>query len=213
MSQFNTPNYEIPRTTGTCAKTGRQLEPGETYYAALLDLPEEARLAEAAEAEKSAGKAKDAKTEDLGIRRVDVSQEAWEEGFRPDYLFSYWKSVVPEPNEKKKLFVDDAVLVNMLVRLEDATEPQRLAFRFVLALILMRKKLVRYDKSETRQVQVDDETVEQDWWTFTPKLDVSKGPMGKWNEDATIEVLDPHLDETQIEQVTQQLGDILEAEF
>ena len=53
----------------------------------------------------------------------------------------------------------------------------------------------------------------QEWWQFTPKLDVTKGHFGKWNEDEQINVLDPRLDESQIEQVTSQLGEILEAEL
>ena len=65
-------------------------------------------------------------------------------------LFSHWESTVPQPNEKKKIFVDDAVLMNLLVRLADTDQPQRLAFRFVLALILMRKKLLRYEGAQKR---------------------------------------------------------------
>lgn len=212
MSQFNSPSYEVPRTTGRCAKTGRELQPGEPYYAALVEVDPDAQPEAQNGKPESATKANDAANA-LGIQRIDVSQEAWGEGYRPERLFSYWKSTVPEPNEKKKLFVDDAVLMNLLVRLEDATEPQRLAFRYVLALILMRKKLIRFDGTEERTAEVDGQTVEQEWWLFTPKLDLSKGPLGKWNEDETLAVLDPHLDESQIEQVTQQLGEILEAEL
>ena len=201
MSQFNTPGYDIPRTTGICASTGRALEPGETYYAALVDLPED-----------QASPAPDAAAA-LGIARIDISSQAWQDGYRPPHLFSFWKSTVPLPNEKKRLFVDDAVLLNLLVRLEDARQPQRQAFRYVLALILMRKKLIRYDATETRHDEVDGQAVTREWWLFTPKLDVSKGHMGKWNEDETIAVLDPQLDEPQIEQVTQQLGEILETEL
>lgn len=196
MSQFNAPTYEIPRTSGVCASTGRTLEPGEAYFAALIDVPP---------AEREAG--------DAGFRRIDVSVEAWEGGYRPEHLFSFWKSVVPQPNAKKKLFVDDAVLLNLLRRLADTTDPQRLAFRYVLALILMRKKLLRYDGSTTRTASVDGQEVEQAWWLLTPKLDVTKGHFGKWNEEETLEVLDPRLGEAQIEQVTQQLGEILEAEL
>lgn len=200
MSQFNSSSYEVPRTTGRCASNGRDLQPGESYYAALAEVdPADESASDAARA--------------LGMQRLDVSLEAWDAGYRPQRMFSFWKSTVPEPNQKKKLFVDDAVLMNLLVRLEDATEPQRLAFRYVLALILMRKKLIRYDRTETRDAEVDGQQVAQEWWCFTPKLDVSKGPMGKWNEQETICVLDPRLDESQIEQVTHQLGEILEAEL
>lgn len=209
MTQFNAPGYEIPRATGRCAKTGRTLEPGETYYAALVELSEE-ELAQTADAQ--ADKPANGASA-LGFKRVDVSKEAWEEGYRPPRLFGFWKSTVPEPNQKKKIFVDDAVLMSLLRRLEDATEPQRLAFRYVIALILMRKRLLRFDGTSRRDAVVDGQTIQQEWWRFTPKLDLSKGPLGKWNEEETIEVLDPQLEESRIEQVTQQLGEILEAEL
>ena len=56
-------------------------------------------------------------------------------------------------------------------------------------------------------------TVLQEYWKLTPKLDLSKGPLGKWNDEQQFEVLDPKLDESRIEEVTQQLGEILEAEL
>lgn len=196
MSQFSQSNYEVQKPSGFCLATGNSLEPGEACYSALVDIPAEEREP----------------NDQLGMKRVDVSVGAWEQGFRPPHLFSFWKTTVPEPNQKKKMFVDDAVLLNLLRRLEDATEPQRLAFRYVVALILMRKKLLRYDGTEKLDDPEGDGPV-QEWWQFTPKLDVSKGHFGKWNEDETLSVLDPRLDESQIEQVTTQLGEILEAEL
>lgn len=264
MTQFNASTYSIERTTGICAFTERVLEPHEHYIATLVEDGDE-------------------------LVRVDISPEAWEAGKRPEHLFSYWKAVVPEPNEKKKTFVDDEVLLNLLERLADAEQPQRIAFRFVLTLILMRKKLLRYDKtihktveytppptpeptpetptpeqesqqstseqdtseqgtskqgeseheeyleqaearsedeadtsvaSDDSDVAEDDEgesdgprMVEQDWWVLTPKLDPTKGPMSKWDDEKTIEVLDPHLDDEGIRMVTDQLSQILEAEL
>ncbi len=224
MSQFNTPSYEIPRTSGVCASNGRELVPGESYFAALVELTQE-QVAEAAEDLKSGGakaggtsggSAKDkaiAALTALGMCRIDISSDAWDSGFRPEGLFGYWKSTVPEPNQKKKMFVDDAMLMNLLERLADATEPDRLAFRYVLALILMRKKLLRYDGNEPRTAEVAGEQVEQTWWKLTPKLDLAKGMLGKWHPDVRLEVLDPKLDESRVEQVMQQLGEILQAEF
>jgi hypothetical protein len=209
MSQFNAPTYEITRSLGQCVFTGRTLEPGEAYISTLVEVDPSQEPAPAANA--------------LGFKRLDVSMEAWQQGHRPDRLFSHWKSIVPEPNQKKKLFVDDEVLMGLLKRLADADQPQRIAFRFVLALILMRKKLVRYDgmekRSETVTAQGEDgapastQQITREWWLMTPKLDVAKGQFGKWNEEERIEVLDPHLDETQIQQVTSQLNEILDAEL
>ncbi len=185
MSQFNAPTYEVERPTGRCAITGRELVPKEPYIATLVE-----------EGDK--------------LRRLDVCIEAWDQGQRPQNLFCFWRSVVPEPNAKKKVFVDDEVLMDLLRRLAEADQPQRIALRFVLMLILMRKKLLRYNRTETRPGP--DGALRQ-WWNLTPKLDLSKGPLGKWNDPETIEVLDPQLDEAAIRSVTEQLGEILQTEL
>jgi hypothetical protein len=211
MTQFNAPTYDIERPTGRCAFTGKPLEPGEDYMATLIEAPpppeEEAGASKAA----TAG-------EQTGLKRLDVSMAAWEEGQRPDRLFSHWRATVPHPNEKKKLFVDNDVLLQLFRRLGDADQLERLAFRFVLGLILMRKKMLRYDGTTKKTAPgstpgSDGQVAEQDYWLMTPKLDVSKGPLGKWDDEGTMLVLDPHLDDERIQQVTEQLGEILEAEL
>lgn len=204
---LNTNTYDIERPTGRCAFTDRELEPGETYFATLIELSDEQidELKKQAEADGKKLKPEAA----LGLKRLDVCHEKWAEGARPEQLFSYWKSTVPEPNQKKKMFVDDAVLMNLLKRLEDTDDPERLAFRYVLALILMRKKLVRYDGVETRGSGEDAVSL----WKLTPKLNLSKGPLGKWDENSSLLVLDPKLDESRIEEVTGQLGEILEGDL
>jgi len=212
VTQFNTPQYDIEKPTGVCAVTGRALEPGERYYATLLELTE--APPHTAEAKPSKQSPQGAAARALGLKRLDFSAEAWEQGHRPEHLFSYWRSTVPEPTQKKtSLFVDNAVLLNLLHRLADTEDGQRLAFRYVLALILMRKKMIRYDGSVRRSATIDGETVDAAWWRCTPKLDPNKGPMSKWDENETIEVLDPDLDESRIQEVTAQLGEILEAEL
>jgi len=207
VSQFTTQQYDIEKPTGVCAVTGRMLEPGETYFATLIELS----AAQQAQLERSQKTAQQNASAALGLRRLDFSTEAWEQGHRPERLFSFWKTTAPQPTEtKQKLFVDNAVLLNLLHRLADSDQIERLRFRYVLALILMRKKMIRYDGSVQREATIEDETKTYSSWRFTPKLDPGKGPMSKWDEQETIEVLDPGLDESQIQDVTHQLGEVLE---
>ncbi len=192
MSQFSTPGYDIQRPTGVCAYTGRKLEPGEQYLAALIEVDEAQEGKEPV------------KGTNLGFKRIDVSLEVWKEGKRPDKMFSYWKSTVQHPNQKKKMFVDDEVLMTLFRRLADDTQVQRQGFRFVLALILMRKKLLRYEGQTEKTIEVTDAEGNktpkvQEWWDMMPK-----------GEDKPLAVLNPHLDEAQIKEVTQQLGEVLE---
>jgi hypothetical protein len=195
--------YEIEDPAGVCALTGRRLEPGESYMASLVELD-----AEQQQAERERGNEKAAV---LGLKRMDVSLEAWEAGQRPEKLFGYWKSRIPEPKQKKqKVFVDAPMLMNLLERLAGTKDARRQAFRFVIALILMRKKLLRYDGSSTETGE-EGETLH--WWKLTPKADVRKGPLSAWDEQNPIAVRDPRLDERQIREVCDQLGEILEADL
>ncbi|MEM1098121.1 MAG: hypothetical protein AAGH92_04965 [Planctomycetota bacterium] len=195
MSQLN-PSYEVQKPSGYCLATGRSLEPGEDCFSALIDVPENEREPNDA----------------LGMKRVDISIDAWKQGFRPTGIFSFWRTTVPDPEAKKKTFVDDPMLMNLLVRLADETDPDRLALRYVVALILMRKKLLRYDGIDREEAESDDATP-REFWRMTPKADVSKGHFGKWDESQALRVLDPKLDAEGIERVTGQLGEVLEADL
>lgn len=201
MSQLSN-TYDIQRPTGVCAATGRELAPGETVYAALVDPPAEDRSEEQSKRNESG---------ELPMLRIDVSAQAWEDSdFRPPYLFGFWRTEVPEANEKKKLLVGDAAIQELMLSMEDAKEDKQLAFRYVLALILLRKKLLRHDGIDRRE---QEEGPVQDFWQFTPKLDIDKGHFGKWNEDAKFEVLDPHITADEIAGVTEQLGQVLELDL
>ncbi|MEM1208726.1 MAG: hypothetical protein AAGI54_05610 [Planctomycetota bacterium] len=194
MSRSPSTHYEIDKPTLVCGQSGRELVPGESYVATLVELTE---------AELAAMPPKDRAQHALGFKRVDVSAEAW--GAKADHedVFCWWKTRVPEAGEaKRKMLVDDAALMVLLERLADAESAERLAFRFVLALILLRKKLLRHDRTDGR----DDGR----WWVFTPKADVSKGILGRWSDKRTIEVRDAELDETAIQAVTEQLSEVLE---
>lgn len=201
MSQLQN-TYDIQRPTGVCAATGRELVAEETVYTALVDPPADDRSEEQRKVNDKG---------ELPMLRIDVSSEAWEESdFRPPYLFGYWRTIVPEPNEKKKLLVGDAAIQELMLSMEDATETKQLAFRYVLTLILLRKKLLRHDGIDRRE---QEDGPVQDYWQFTPKVDIAKGHFGKWNEEGSFEVLDPHITEDEIAGVTEQLGQVLELDL
>ncbi len=117
--------YQVARSTGRCESSGEPLPPGSPCIAVLCDEPE-----------------------DGGFRRLDYSVEAWDGGARPDGLFSFWRTTVPEAQGKKRLLVDDEVLLDLLDRLADAEQPRKLAFRFVITLVLLRKRLLKFDRRE-----------------------------------------------------------------
>ena len=207
MSQFQQPAYHVPKTSGVCHATGRELGPGETIYACLIELTDEEHGRLRREHPNDPALA-------LNLRRIDVSQEAWHAGVSaPRGCFHSGERPFLEPNEKKKLFVDDTTLTQLLIRLDDAETPDRLAFRFVLALILLRKKLLRYDREEKRVVEVAGASEERSCWVLTPKVDPTKGPLGKWDDDHPLVVVNPQLSEDDVLAVTDQLREVLASEM
>ncbi|MCP4246634.1 MAG: hypothetical protein GY778_06265 [bacterium] len=160
---------EVVKSTGVCAATGRALAEGEEYYAVLFE-------------------------EGDSFRRVDYTVESWTEP--PPGAYCFFKARVPVRQEKQKqsLLIDDAMLVNFFCRLAEETEPVRLQFRFVLALILMRKRLLRYEQT------VSD--AGQEYWQ-----------MRLTREKSLHRVLNPQLTDEQIEGVSQQLGAILRGDL
>ena len=89
--------------------------------------------------------------------------------------------------------MDDEVLIDFFIRLKDEQERTRLQFRFVLALILMRKRLVKYEETRT------------------------DGPTEIWRmrlmRDRTVhEVANPRLNDEEIEDVSRQLTAVLHSD-
>jgi hypothetical protein len=166
--------YEVSRPHGVCFVTGNKIEPGEKLMAALKETP-------------------------TGFERVDISMDAWQQFDRSaNDVVAFWQTVMPRPEQKKKLFVDDEVLCGLFERLADTTDPPKLNFRFVLGLILMRKRLLIYETSRTE----GEGEQARELWTMRFK-----------GRDERYDLLNPKLDEQQVAEVSQQLGDILNEEL
>jgi hypothetical protein len=160
-------DWDIKRPLGECCGSGRRIESGQEYYGALIETEQ-------------------------GLERRDFSTEFWENA-KPS-VFCFWRTKLTTPDQKKELFVDDDMLMAFFERLASETEPDKLNFRFVLALVLMRKRRLKYDATKV----VDGNEV----WC----LRVTGGK-------EIVEVVNPHLDEAQIEQLSSQIGQILQMDL
>jgi hypothetical protein len=159
--------WVIDKPLGQCCATGRQIQPGEEYYAALVETEQ-------------------------GFARRDFCSEYWVE-HKPS-VFCYWKTKLPKPNQKKHLLVDDDMLMAFFERLGVETEQEKLNFRFVLALVLMRRRRLKYDSSRAEDGK--------DIW----RLRIT-------GTQDYVEVVNPNLDESQVAQLTTQIGEILQVEL
>ena len=159
--------WDIKGPLEQCCGTGRKIGGGEEYYAALVETAE-------------------------GFERRDFCKEFWEQN-RPE-VYCYWKTKLARAGQKRQVFIDDDMLMAFFERLATETEAERVNFRFVLALVLMRKRRLRYDSTRTEK--------DKEVW----RLRVA-------GEKRTVEVVNPKLSEAQIEQLSSQIGEILQVEM
>lgn len=113
--------YQIQASSRHCSATGRELQPGEKFFSALFDVQGQ-------------------------FQRQDFSAEAWQGP--PAGAFSFWMGKVPAAEDKKAARIDDDLLLDCLQRLEGQDVPDRLNFRFVVALLLMRRKRLRFEEAQ-----------------------------------------------------------------
>jgi len=156
--------WVINRPLGQCCGSGRKIEYGEEYYATLVETEQ-------------------------GLQRRDFCSEYWEKE-KPN-VFCYWKTKLPSLGQKKQIFIDDDMLMAFFDRLAEETVQEKINFRFVLAMILMRKRKFKYDSSRTQ----DDNEI----WSLRIVGDKQ-----------TVDVVNPHLGQEQIEQLSSQIGEILQ---
>lgn len=159
--------WNIHRPLGECSGNGQAIDSGEDYIGALVETDE-------------------------GLVRRDFCLTFWEQE-QPE-VFCHWRSRLPHTEQKKKMFVDDEMLMAFFNRLADEVDPERVRFRFVLALILMRKRRLKYEGTKREN--------EQEIW----QLKVT-------GEKRIVDVLNPHLGEEQIEQLSGQIGEVLNADL
>lgn len=162
--------YEIQKVSGRCGGCQRELAGGEEFVAALFDTDE-------------------------GFRREDLCRQCADGAAgRLEGAFSAWQGRMPTPDAPKKKTVDEEVLVSFFDRLAGEEASERVNFRFVLALMLMRKKRLVYDGSRR------DESGREIWTMHFRK------------ESGGVEVVHPEMDEEQIAAVTKELTAIFETE-
>ena len=170
MSRFGN-TQGVSRPTGICASTGNPL---------LQNTPAMAALCE--------------REEDEGFDRFDFALQEWEKS-KPARLYSNWRYIVPEAGKKPDIQIDDAVLVDLFERLESDDRPQRIAFRYILALVLLRKRKLQLISRE--------EVEEGEIWLLR-----FKGTDGE-----PVKVKNPGIAEEKIQDLSEQLGEILQGDL
>lgn len=167
-------DYRVAGPTGVCAATGRPLDADAAYVATLCERPD-----------------------GEGFDRLDYSLEAWEAGARPEGLLGSWRTTNAPAKPSDKRLIDDDVLLEIFERLADDDRQQHQAFRFVLALILMRKRRFKFaGRSRTGDVEC--------WLMRRGGADPREPPA---------EVVNPGLSDDDVREVAARLGELFQSEL
>ena len=148
-------------------------------------------------------KSLDADVKALGQRmhhefvRRDCSLDAWEAGHRPEGMVCFWRTVVPAADQKRRLLVDDDTLMELFDRLEGDDRAQRMAYRWLMCLILLRKKLLR-------QVRVERDGTAERWLVQKRGVDDTVPP---------IAVVNPMLRDEDLQELAEHLGEVMQSEL
>lgn len=106
--------YKVSRCTRQCFALQRPLREGEWYYSVVIESGDE-------------------------YERRDYSAESWKEP--PEGAIGWWKNRMPTSDEKKMVLAPPEVLIDLLRQMGQF--PDKAKSRYLLALMLMRRKLVR----------------------------------------------------------------------
>ncbi len=184
---LGSPGFSVARSRGFCAATGLAIAPGERFITALVEREGIA-----------------------GLERVDYSEAAWDDGARPgqrttpardpsattdplppERLFGFWRAHFNPAETKKQPLLSDEELLDLFTELSEATEERRIAFRYLLALHLVRRRVLRC--------------------VATTRAGMSVTPKGA-DASVIIEVKDPGMSDLMIAEAIEQLGEIIPAE-
>jgi len=110
--------FDIQGPTRVCAVTGKALAPGDRYYAVLSD-------------------------RDGTFVRTDYAADAWPGP--PEGAVAYWAGRVPAADTPKTPRVNEAILFDCFDHLAGTTDPSRVNFRYVVTLLLMRRRKLKFE--------------------------------------------------------------------
>jgi hypothetical protein len=110
--------FDIQRCTRRCAASGRELAPGEAFFSVL-------------------------RRQGAELVRADFAADRWTGP--PDDCLGWWKSRMPERETGRAKLAPNDVLLELFQQLEAVPEKQDM--RFVLALLLVRRRVLQVEDS------------------------------------------------------------------
>ncbi len=159
--------WHIGRSSRTCAHSGQHIDTAQPFYSALVE-------------------------KDDGFARLDFTVESWPEVNKEEFL-AFWKNKGGIADAEKKPGIDYDRLLAFFDSLEGFDEPRHRLFRYVLALVLARKRILRLDDM-SRSDEGDKLVV---WDRRSSK---------------SIEIIAPEAGKEELEKIQEKLNQLFDAE-
>jgi hypothetical protein len=121
-------DYPVSVAERRCSATGRALRPGERYYGVMFSTSS-------------------------GFARHDFAADAWTGP--PEKAVGFWSGKVPA-NDNRRQSIDVDSIHEHFIRLTECDDPSKINFRYVLALLLVRRKRLRLDGSTASILKLTD---------------------------------------------------------
>jgi hypothetical protein len=112
-------DFEVHRCTRRCARTDRELRPGEPFVSVLVP-------------------------DGSAVKRLDYALESWDQP--PDGTIAWWKSRMPGGDSKRALWAPHDVMLDYFQRLDG--DDRQADLRFLLALLMVRRRILRLEQTE-----------------------------------------------------------------
>lgn len=157
-------DYALPNPAHICSASGKELRPGDRFIGVLFE---------------DAGK----------FVRKDYAADAWQGA--PEGAIAHWAGRISAPGMAKPAKLDDDQLFDCFDHLVEATDAGQRNFRYVTALLLMRRKKLKFEDARKNPQGVD-------------VLIVQDTRNGK-----RYEVIDPKLSEAEAEAVQNEVMNVL----
>lgn len=119
-------DYEVQRSARHCSVTGREFGPGDVFYSVLT-------------------------TDGATLCRTDYSPEAWQGP--PAECVGWWKSQIPDRTSARKHWAPNDVMLQFWDEL--AEQPDRQDMRYVLTLLLVRRRVFRLEEEKNNATDGD----------------------------------------------------------
>ena len=111
-------DYNVKPMGRTCAATGQELAPGSLCHSVLVEKNGE-------------------------LLRFDFSEAGW--GQPPHGTIAHWRCAAPEPVTAAKKSLDPQELMRQFEQLSEEANPAHEKFRYVLALLLIRRRRLKLE--------------------------------------------------------------------